>query len=123
VDKLVAAAKQGRWGHRDAKPQRQLAAALKKAEHPVQPITEGEQLAALQRQLKAAQTRIRNLTMDKKRALERAVKNKTALGKRDRRKLFSALHPDTETPPESKKLLTEAFQILNGLDIFGVDED
>jgi hypothetical protein len=83
------------------------------------PRTESEEFAALQRQLKAARTRISTLHLQSKMGWakyeEARRANPVAITKRQRNKLLHALHPDKEVSEERKKVLNDALQIFNAL--------
>ena len=95
--------------------QRQLQAKPKLIHAP--PRTESEAVAALERQLKAAQTRIKNLTAKASTAWAAAKANPATISKAKLRKLQKALHPDGESAAGAarKAQLTEAAQILNAI--------
>src|SRR5215831_8227845 len=103
---------------------RQLAAAQAKSakpKQPARPATPSENVAALQQQLKAARTRVHNLTVEKNaawRARDEARRaNPVNITKAQRAKLLKALHPDKEVSKERKEVLNAALQIFNGLRI------
>jgi hypothetical protein len=79
------------------------------------PRTESEEFTALQRQLKAARTRIQSLTRDLNIVREQRDAKPTAITKKQRNKLLHALHPDKEVAEERKKALNDALQIFNAL--------
>jgi hypothetical protein len=85
------------------------------------PPNPNENVAALQQQLKAARTRVHNLTVEKNaawRARDEARKaNPVTITKAQRAKLLKALHPDKEVSKERKEVLNAALQIFNGLRI------
>ena len=68
----------------------------------------------MQRQLKAAKTRIRNLTFEANDAWAKAKANPASISKADRAKLLKVFAPDTG-PHATEKQLTEAMQIFNAI--------
>ena len=95
-----------------------LAAAEIKITKP--PKTPSEELAAVQRQLQAARTRIRNLTAEKHSAWSAAHANPAAISKRDLNRLRMVVHPDRRASLTEQEM-TEAAKIINRLQIHVID--
>jgi hypothetical protein len=76
-----------------------------------------EQVAALQKQLKAARARINHFRAESARAWQAAKANPVAIAKADHVKLIKVFHPDGEARVSKAReaQLTEAFQIFNAL--------
>jgi hypothetical protein len=91
-------------------------AALKGRLAKAEPVPD-ERVAELERQLKAARTRIRNLTGEAARAWAVANAKATTITKAEHVKLTKVFHPDSEARATKTRetQLTEAFQIFTAI--------
>jgi hypothetical protein len=105
-----------RKAKRDEARAQQLAAQLVEPGAPDAATLLAEKLAeneALKRQLKAARTRVQNLSVEARMAWQASKVNPVAI--KQRIKLLRAFHPDKEVSEERRKELNEALQIFNAL--------
>jgi hypothetical protein len=82
------------------------------------PKADPGEVAKLEQQLKAARTRIANLTAERSMAWAAAHASPVSIAKTDRRKILAALHPDG-SPSKAQK--TEAFQLFSGLKVHEIE--
>jgi hypothetical protein len=102
---------------RAARENDRLRDALAKAEAKL--AADPGEVAKLERQLKAARTRIQTLTVERQMGWDAARANPASISKRGRRKILAALHPDG-SPTQRQK--TEAFQLFSTLKVHETDE-
>ena len=77
-----------------------------------------EEVGSLQRQLKAARTRIKNLVNEAARVRQHAAGFGKVLSKAERRAVLAALHPNNASSKTTKRRMEEAFKIVNRLRAF-----